>query len=114
MKVKETFLSLGHLKLNNGENIRFWEDRWLGNFTLQQQYPPLYAITRRKNVSVSSVFSTIPLNIPFEEVWLGITAYCGIGWLRVSHMLDLMMAKTNLDGVYCRMVFSVLVQCIKW
>jgi hypothetical protein len=27
MKVKESFLSLGHLRLNNGENIRFWEDK---------------------------------------------------------------------------------------
>jgi hypothetical protein len=26
MKVKESFLSLGHMKLNNGENIYFWED----------------------------------------------------------------------------------------
>jgi hypothetical protein len=36
MKVKNSFLSLGHFKLNNGMSIRFWEDMWLGNFTLQQ------------------------------------------------------------------------------
>jgi hypothetical protein len=35
MKVKESFLSLGHFTINNGENIRFWEDnKRLGNTTL--------------------------------------------------------------------------------
>jgi hypothetical protein len=65
MRVKEPFLSLGHMKLNNDENIHFWEDRWLGNFTLQYQYPSLYAITRRRNILVALVFSMIPLNISF-------------------------------------------------
>jgi hypothetical protein len=36
MRVKEPFLSLGHFKLNNEENIRFWEDKWMRNVTLQQ------------------------------------------------------------------------------
>jgi hypothetical protein len=34
MRVKDLFLSLGHFKLNDGSNLLFWEDRWLGNFTL--------------------------------------------------------------------------------
>jgi hypothetical protein len=67
MKVKDCFLNLGQLQLNNGSNIRFWEDRWLGNYTLHQQYPSLYAITRKKNISVSCVFSRIPLNITFHR-----------------------------------------------
>jgi hypothetical protein len=48
MRVKESFLKLGHFKLNNGENIRFWEDKWIENATLQQQFPSLYLIARRK------------------------------------------------------------------
>jgi len=36
MKVKDKFLNLASFQLNNGENIRFWEDKWLGNFTLSQ------------------------------------------------------------------------------
>jgi hypothetical protein len=31
MNVKESFLSLGHFQLNNGGNILFWEDKWLGS-----------------------------------------------------------------------------------
>jgi hypothetical protein len=56
MRVKDSLLSLGHFKLNNGENTRFWEDNWLGNVTLQQQFRSLYSIARRKNVSIASVF----------------------------------------------------------
>jgi hypothetical protein len=69
MRVKESFLSLGHFKLNNGENIRFWKDKWMGNVTLQQQFPSLYPIAYRKNVTVTSVFRTILLNISF---WRGL------------------------------------------
>jgi hypothetical protein len=43
----------------------------LGNFTLQQHYPLLYAITRRTNVSVASVFSMIPLNNSFRRGLVG-------------------------------------------
>jgi hypothetical protein len=65
MKVKESFLSLGHFTLNNGDNIRFWEDKWLGTATLQYQFPELYSIVHRKNVLVASVFRTVALNISF-------------------------------------------------
>jgi hypothetical protein len=65
MKVKESFLSLGHFTLNNGDNIRFWEDKWLGTTTLQYQFPELYSIVHRKNVLVASVFRTVVLNISF-------------------------------------------------
>jgi hypothetical protein len=44
MLVKNSFLILGHFKLNNGENIKFWEDNRLGNATLQQQFLELYSI----------------------------------------------------------------------
>jgi hypothetical protein len=50
MKVKEKFLNLGTFTTKNGENARFWEDRWLENFTMQNRSPSLYHIARRKNV----------------------------------------------------------------
>ena len=65
MKVKDKFLNLGSFQLNNGENIRFWEDKWLGNFTLSQQYASLYNIVRKKHISIATVFNSIPLNISF-------------------------------------------------
>ena len=59
MKVKDRFLSFG-------TNIRFWEDKWLGNFTLHHKYPSLYNIARGHNASIASVFRTVPLNISFR------------------------------------------------
>jgi hypothetical protein len=59
MKVKDTFLDLRRFQLNTGTNIRFVEDKWLGNFTLKQYYPSLYLITYTKHICVQSVFSTI-------------------------------------------------------
>jgi hypothetical protein len=71
LKVNDTFLDLGHFQLNNGANIRFWEVKWLGNFTLKQYYPSLYLITHKKYICVQSVFSTIPLNISFQRGLVG-------------------------------------------
>ena len=48
MKVKELFLSQGKFVAKSGSNVRFWEDKWLGDFTLQQRFPSLYNIARRK------------------------------------------------------------------
>ena len=31
MGVKDQFLNLGRFRLNNGTQIRFWEDKWLGH-----------------------------------------------------------------------------------
>jgi hypothetical protein len=57
VKVKDEFLKLGHFCLNNGCNIRFWEDKWLGNYPLKELYPSLSVITRKKHISVASIFS---------------------------------------------------------
>jgi hypothetical protein len=57
----------GSFRLNNGKQIRFWEDKLLGNYSLKDQYPSLYNIARRKSVTVESVLSTVPLNVSFHR-----------------------------------------------
>jgi hypothetical protein len=99
--VKEHFLNLGHFQLNNSGNIHFWEDRWLGNFTLSQQYPSLYAITHQRNVSVTSVFSTIPLNIAFQRGLVGNNLAL---WLR----LVARVAHVRLNGEPSRFIWGLL------
>ena len=71
MKVKDQFLELSSFKLHNGNNIRFQEDKWLGSFTLKEQYPSLYNIARKKQVSVAQVFSSRPLNLMFHRALIG-------------------------------------------
>ena len=69
MEIKEQFFQRGKFQINNGEQTRFWEDLWLGNKPLMQQYPSLYNIVRRKHQTVASVLGTIPLNIHLGEDW---------------------------------------------
>ena len=71
MEAKEYFLPRGESRVNNGEQIRFWENWWLGNEPLMKQFPPLFNIARKKNQTMSSVLSTIPLNISFRRALVG-------------------------------------------
>jgi hypothetical protein len=67
MKAKEIVLRHGSFHLNNGKQIGFWEDRWLGNQSFQHQYPSLYTLVRRKSATVESVLSMVPLNVSFRR-----------------------------------------------
>ena len=71
MKVKDTFLSYGSFHLNDGNQIRFWEDKWLGNHTLREQYPALFNIVRKKHATVASVFDRVPLSVSFRRTLTG-------------------------------------------
>jgi hypothetical protein len=53
--------------VGNGKSTRFWEDTWLGDKPLVQQYPSLYNIIHRKQVLVADVLSHAPLNITFRR-----------------------------------------------
>ena len=70
-EMKDLFLSLRVFKVHSGDQTRFWEDLWLGNKILKDEYPELYRITRRKNVTVASVLNSRPLNVSFRRSYLG-------------------------------------------
>jgi hypothetical protein len=55
--------------VGNGSDTRFWEDIWLGDTSLAQQYPALYNIVQRKNVLVATVLAQNPLNIAFRRAF---------------------------------------------
>jgi hypothetical protein len=67
MGVKDEFFSRGSFWVGNGQQVRFWEDTWLGDAPLASQYPSLYNIVRRKNVLVSDVLINTPLNLEFRR-----------------------------------------------
>ena len=72
IKVKEDFFKRGSFIIGNGENAQFWEDVWLGTSPLAEQYPSLYNIAQRKQVSVANVMSqTPPLNLRFRRALTG-------------------------------------------
>jgi hypothetical protein len=63
-----------HSKSCNGEEAHFWEDTWLGSSPLAQQYPSLYNIVQRKQVSITTILSQTPINIGFRQALLGMRA----------------------------------------
>jgi hypothetical protein len=71
MKVKRDFLRFGSFAINDGAQIRFWEDQWLGNSTKREQYPCLYNIVRNKQDTVAEVLRTFPPNVSFRRDLIG-------------------------------------------
>jgi hypothetical protein len=105
MKVKDSFLSLDQFKLNNRVHIRFWEDKWLENFSLQHRFPSLYAIVRKKNIYVASVFSIVPLNISFRRGLVGNN-------LSLWYSLVGMVAHVRLIGTMDSFIWGLHQNCI--
>jgi hypothetical protein len=71
MEIKDQFLSRGCFKVNSGNQARFWEDVWVGEEPLMTVYPSLYNIARKRNVTVSSVLRSVPLNMSFRRALTG-------------------------------------------
>ena len=68
MKVKRDFLRFGTFIINDGSQVRFWEDTWLENSPLWDQYPQLYNIVREKQDTVADVLSTQIPTSPSVEI----------------------------------------------
>ena len=71
MGVKKQFLHHGKFLLQDGKHIRFWEDLWMGNAPLKDQYPTLYNIAYRKLVTVAEIVGYDPPNIEFRRTLYG-------------------------------------------
>ena len=100
MKVKDQFIDLSTFQVHNGLQTRFWEDKWLGNFTLKEQYPSLFNIARKKLSSVAHVLSTSPLNISFRRALVGDKL---IKW----NELVARVAYVQLDGHHDKAILSL-------
>ena len=64
---KKYFFQYGSFSIKDGSKIRFWEDKWLGNATLREQYPALYNIVRHKSDTLAKVMETFPPNVSFRQ-----------------------------------------------
>jgi len=52
MKVKHIYMAGRKIELQNGENMRFWQDSWLGDQPICAKFPILYELSEVKNISV--------------------------------------------------------------
>jgi len=71
MKTKQEFLKFGTFIVKDGSQVHFWEDRWLDNITLREQYPQHYNIARKKHDTVADVLSTQIPNISWRRDLIG-------------------------------------------
>ena len=71
MKVKRDFLRFGTFIINDGSQVTFWKDTWLGNSPLRDQYPQLYNIVKKKQDTVADVLSTQISNLSWRRDLIG-------------------------------------------
>jgi hypothetical protein len=58
--MKKYFFGHGSFSIRDGSEIRFWEDKWLGNSTLREQYPALYSVVRHKGDTIAHLLGSSP------------------------------------------------------
>ena len=68
---EEIFFHYGSFSIKDGSEIRFWEDKWLGNATLREQYPALYNIVRQKADTVAKVLKSFSSNATLKRDLIG-------------------------------------------
>ena len=71
MASKNHFFRFGKFIIKDGSQIIFWEDKWLGQTTLREQYPALYSIVRHKGDTLSTVLESDPPNVSFRRSLIG-------------------------------------------
>jgi hypothetical protein len=112
MKVKSNFLRFESFQLNNGSQIRFWEDKWIGNHVFKDQYQSLYNIVRRNSDTVEKVLSEVPINVSFRRQLTGNNL---ILWYYLVQRLNMFLWTPTMMcfiGTYINMENSTYTQCI--
>lgn len=66
MAAKKYLFRFGSFAIKDSSEIRFWEDKWLGNTTPWEQYPTLYHIVRDKDDALAQLLSSYRPGISFR------------------------------------------------
>jgi hypothetical protein len=66
--LRRIFFGYGTFSIKDGSQIHFWEDTWLGNSPLSEQYLALYSIIHRKVIPLwnALVMATSLPNVTFR------------------------------------------------
>jgi hypothetical protein len=57
---EKKFFRFRSFSIKEGPGIRFWEDKWLGNITLREQYPALHRIIYHKGDTMHLSWNPLP------------------------------------------------------
>ena len=97
MAAKKHLFRFGSFAIRDGSEVRFWEDIWLGNASLREQYPALYNIAREKKILLRKVLSSSPPNISFRRDLIGPRL---MSWHNLLSRLDSINIRQGRD-VFC-------------
>jgi hypothetical protein len=97
--------SLGSFSIKDGSEIRLWEDKWLGNAILREQYPALYSIVHHKGDTIAKVMETSPPNVLLEEICLAKGLFLGMPYFIVWQISSCNLDTMNSVGA-CKNVAS--------
>ena len=104
LAVKQDFFSRGSFIVGNGQGTRFWEDTWLGDRPLANQFPSLFNIVRNKNVLVAEVLTNAPpVNLEFRRSLVGSK---WTAWLQLVQKLMTASLTPNDDSFRWRLTSS--------
>jgi hypothetical protein len=71
MALKKFFFCYCTFSINDGSQIRFWEDTWLDNALLREQYHALYNIVHQKSDAIATIMASSPPNVTFMRDLIG-------------------------------------------
>jgi N-dimethylarginine dimethylaminohydrolase len=58
-------------RIKDRSKIRFWEDKWLGNVTIHEQYSALYNIVHHNGNTITKLLESSPPNVTFIRDLVG-------------------------------------------
>ncbi|KAG8086542.1 hypothetical protein GUJ93_ZPchr0010g7976 [Zizania palustris] len=100
MRIKAIFLSFCVKKVGSGDRTLFWEDKWLGCFTLAEKFSQLYNVVLSKFVTVAAVFNSNWSVLKFRRDLIG-------DKLRAWRALKKLCVRTTLTDVDDSVVWSL-------
>jgi hypothetical protein len=71
MKVKRDFLCFGTFIVNDGSQVRFWEDNWFDGAPLNNHFPSLYNIVRSQYIIIAEAMNSPPPNLSWRQQLFG-------------------------------------------
>jgi hypothetical protein len=103
MATKKYLFTLGSFAIKDGSEIRFLEDKWLGNTTLHEQYPALYYIVRHKAIPSPRFWRLLHRRCRSGEIYLARNLSLGMPCFNVWQMSNCNLAMMNFSGIFMKM-----------
>lgn len=56
LKVRDLYLENRLMKVGNGENTDFWNEKWCGNFSLRERFKSIFDICQEQKITVAELY----------------------------------------------------------